>query len=193
MDKDSGYLGSSAAGSGSGGSSSSSCWRRRSYDHDSDYLRYQKQRVSSRPSVTDYISSGVSGGGGSSGVDRSSSIIGPGSAGGLTSSAGGGSSAGLRSRSRSRVSDYDPYRRSVEPDVGHIGSSGVSGGSHFTTSSYGQPGSGGSHYYSHYCGPRVGDAEDHQSVRHPRPPDYSQMASLEVSARTRRYHPVDKC
>ena len=182
---------------GSGGSSTS-CWRRRSYDHDSDYLRYQKQRVSSRPSVTDYIASGTTSSGIGSG---SSSIIGPGRDGGLSSSGVGsggvGSSSGLRSRSRSRVSDYDPYRRSVEADHIGGGSSGI--GSHFT-SSYGGSGSGaGSHYYSHYCGPRgttsgaSGDLDlDASSMRHPRPPDFPQMTTLEVSGRTRRYHPADK-
>ena len=177
------------------GSSSTSCWRRRSYDHDSDYLRYQKQRVSSRPSVTDYIASGTTSSGIGSG---SSSIIGPGRDGGLSSSGVGGSS-GLRSRSRSRISDYDPYRRSVEAD--HIGGGSGGGGSSHFTSSYGGSGSGaGSHYYSHYCGPRgttsggaSGDLDvDPSSMRHPRPPDFPQMTTLEVSGRTRRYHPADK-
>jgi len=65
--------------------STSPRWRRRSYDHDSDYLRYQRR--SSRPTASDYPAP----------PPPSSS-----------------SAALSRSRSRSRVSDYEPYRREPE-------------------------------------------------------------------------------
>ena len=72
--------------SGSGGSTSPR-WRRRSYDHDSDFVRYQRR---SRP-LSDYPTTSTA----------------------MTNSAGPSASAAAaltRSRSRSRVSEYDSYR-----------------------------------------------------------------------------------
>lgn len=114
-------------------------WRRRSYDHDSDYLRYQRR---SRP-LSDYPS-----------VPASNA----------------GSSALTRSRSRSRVTEYEPYRRE--------------GDSYLTSSMYTRPTS--SYIYSHSYYGDGGD--DGGRIRHPRPPDYPPISS-EVSGRTRRYQP----
>jgi hypothetical protein len=71
---------------GSAGGSTSPRWRRRSYDHDSDFVRYQRR---SRP-LSDYPTTSAA----------------------MASSAGPSASAAAltRSRSRSRVSEYDAYR-----------------------------------------------------------------------------------
>ena len=82
-------------------------WRRRSYDHDSDYLRYQRR--TSRP-LSDYPAT--------------------------SSSSAAASSALTRSRSRSRVADYDPYRSRVAEGGDSYGS-GAGGSAYTRpTSSY---------------------------------------------------------
>ena len=104
-------------------------WRRRSYDHDSDYLRYQRR---SRP-LSDYPSLASA-----------------------NQAAAAASSALTRSRSRSRVSDYDPYRRETVGGGGDTGGGGggflSSGGSSAYSS---RPAS--SYLYSHSYYHEAGD------------------------------------
>jgi hypothetical protein len=142
----------SGGSSSGGGGSTSPCWRRRSYDHDSDFVRYQRR---SRP-LSDYPTSSAA----------------------MTNSAGSTASAAAltRSRSRSRVSEYDAYRGSGD-------------GSYLVGAYTSRPGAG--YLYGHsYYHDSSDDSGRHSTatVRHPRPPDYPPL-SAEVSGRTRRYQP----
>merc|ERR1719500_652439 len=130
--------------------STSPRWRRRSYDHDSDYLRYQRR--TSR-AISDYPA---------------------------PSSSAATSAALNRSRSRSRVSDYDAYTRR-EPTDSYL--STYSSRPSQSNYLYG-------HSYSNYHegGGGGGGGEVTMVSRQPRPPEYPPQ-SAEVSARTRRYQP----
>ena len=131
--------------------STSPRWRRRSYDHDSDYLRYQRR--TSRP-ISDYPA---------------------------PSSSAATSAALNRSRSRSRVSDYDAYTRREPTESSYL--STYSSRPSQSNYLYG-------HSYSNYHegGNGGGGGEVTMVSRQPRPPEYPPQ-SAEVSARTRRYQP----
>ena len=128
--------------------STSPRWRRRSYDHDSDYLRYQRR--TSR-AISDYPA---------------------------PSSSAATSAALNRSRSRSRVSDYDAYTRR-EPADSYL--STYSSRPSQSNYLYG-------HSYSNYHEGGGAGGEVTMVSRQPRPPEYPPQ-SAEVSARTRRYQP----
>ena len=95
-------------------------WRRRSYDHDSDYLRYQRRTSARTSGLTDYPQ-----------PQTSTTSTQP-------------TSALTRSRSRSRVSDsYDGYRTSTTTG----GSGGAASDSPYYTSYNSRPSS--SYLYGH--------------------------------------------